>query len=234
MCTVRMEVLMAGSALSPITGIDVSAYQPKIDWAAVAKAGHRFAFIKSSEGNGWVSKFFKAQWAGAKVAGLLRGAYHFARWETAGSPVDDALDEAAHFYETVGDLGPGDLPPVLDLEWITGKKRDADELALWALTFLQETERLFGRKPIIYTGPSFWRYCLLPDKKNLSLELTQYILWEVDYNGPLNPMNGAETWKWTFWQWTGSGACPGITGKCDLNRFNGTEADLLALAEVVS
>ena len=213
-----------------ITGIDVSAYQPDIDWPLVARAGHRFAFIKFTEGNGWVSKYAKRQWHGAKAAGLFRGAYHFARWETVGDPIADALDEANHFFDAVGVLEAGDLPPVLDLEWITGKKRNPDELALWALTFLEACEKLFGRLPIIYTGPSFWRYCLLPDAKDLSLKLTRFILWEVDYNGDANPMRGAESWKWMFWQHTGHGECPGIKGNCDLNRFAGIEDDLRRLA----
>lgn len=214
-----------------ITGIDVSAFQPVIDWQQVAAAGHRFAFIKFTEGNGWVSKYAKRQWEEAKAAGLLRGPYHFARWETAGDPIADALAEAQHFFEAVGPLALGDLPPVLDLEWIAGQKRNADELALWALTFLEECTRLFGRSPIVYTGPSFWRYCLLPDKRNLSLELAHYTLWIVDYGGKAapRPMHGVE-WPWHFWQHTGSGTCPGIAGKCDLNRFVGSEDDLRALA----
>lgn len=219
-----------------ITGIDVSAYQPRIDWPKVAAAGHSFAFVKFTEGNGWLSKYAKAQWHHAKAVGLLRGAYHFARWDTDGDPIDDARDEATHFADTVGPLAPGDLPPVLDLEWITGEKRDPDELLLWALTFLEETERRFGRLPIIYTGPSFWRWCLLPDKRDRSLELTRYILWQVDYTGDTRPMKGAEDWDWTFWQHTGSGQCPGIVdskgrpAKVDLNRFAGTLAELRALA----
>lgn len=219
-----------------ITGIDVSAFQPRIDWPQVAAAGHAFAFIKFTEGNGWVSKIAKAQWHHAKAVGLLRGPYHFARWDTDGDPVLDALDEARGFYDVVGPLAAGDLPPVLDLEWIRGEKRDPDELALWALTFLAECERLFVRLPIIYTGPSFWRYCLLPDRQNRSLELTRYILWQVDYNNsPPTPMRGVD-WPWTFWQHTGKGRCTGITdakgrpADVDLNKFAGTIDDLRELA----
>lgn len=35
---------------------------------------------------------------------------------------------------------------------------------------------------------------------------------------------------WEFWQYTSDGHLPGYSGRLDLNRFNGTRADLLALA----
>ena len=28
---------------------------------------------------------------------------------------------------------------------------------------------------------------------------------------------------WTFWQYTSDGSVPGITGRVDLNRYNGTD-----------
>lgn len=217
----------------PITGIDVSAYQRDVDFAAVKDSGHAFAFIKATEGNGWVSRQFRKQFRDAGRAGLLRGAYHFARWESDGDPVVDANDEAAHFAEVVLSSGVVELPPVLDLEWITGEHRDPDELVLWARTFLVACERRFGRWPVLYTGPSFWRYCLLPDKRDLSLELTSWLLWIVDYTPGATqprPMKDAPNWRWTFWQWTGQGACAGVRGKCDINRFNGTLDELHLLA----
>jgi lysozyme len=221
-----------------VTGIDVSPYQPRIDWRAVAGAGHAFAYCKATEGNGWVSSRYRDQRAGARLAGLVTGAYHFARWETAGDPAADARDEAAHFFDVVGALEPGDLPPALDLEWITGQKRPALQLVVWARAFVEEVERLFGAWPIIYTGPSFWRYCLLPAGRP-ALDLTSWPLWVADYTptgGKPDPMKDAASWKWTFWQFTGHGRCPGITDAhgalvdCDINRFNGTLAELRVLA----
>lgn len=79
--------------LAPITGIDVSAWQPRIDWAKVVAAGHRFAYLKATEGERYVSPVYREQAAGAKAAGLLVGAYHFAR------PDADATDDADRFVD---------------------------------------------------------------------------------------------------------------------------------------
>lgn len=237
-----------------IYGIDVAPYQPKVDWSELyTKTDCQFAFIKFTEGNGWVSKTAQAQWAGATElfertnGDFFAGPYHFCRWETPGNVIADACDEADHFYETVGPLGRGNLDPVADVEWITdpqGKayKRDPDELVLWVRTFLERCEVNFGRSPYIYTGPSFWRYCLLPDKKDLSLELTSWKLWIVDYNSPAGKpkaMKDTQSWAgkpWHFHQYSGKGRRAGVYNKSghqtdvDLNVFNGTFEELRVLA----
>lgn len=165
-----------------VTGIDVSDYQPFVDWLRVANDGHAFAYVKASEGRGWRAKHFARHWKGAKAAGLLRGAYHFGRWEDSADVVADARTEAEWFFRVVGPLGPGDLPPILDLEWISGQSRNPRELVRWTRAFLERAEELFGRWPMLYTGPSFWRYCLLPANAE-ALELLSWPLWIVDYTG---------------------------------------------------
>ena len=61
----------------PILGIDVSHYQGKIDWAAVAHSGIQFAFLKATEGCGPADSRFRENWIAAGNAGILRGAYPF-------------------------------------------------------------------------------------------------------------------------------------------------------------
>ncbi|TAE47696.1 MAG: hydrolase, partial [Oscillatoriales cyanobacterium] len=65
-----------------IRGIDVSDYQPNVNWQAVAKGGILFAFVKSTEGATLVSQTFARNWGGIKAAGIQRGAYHFFRPES--------------------------------------------------------------------------------------------------------------------------------------------------------
>jgi len=65
--------LLAGEAY----GIDVSAYQGRIDWQRVAGQHVSFAYIKASEGGDFVDRRFAANWSGASRAGVPHGAYHF-------------------------------------------------------------------------------------------------------------------------------------------------------------
>jgi hypothetical protein len=65
--------LRAGEAY----GIDVSAYQGRIDWRRVAGQQVSFAYIKASEGGDFVDRRFAANWSGAGRAGVPHGAYHF-------------------------------------------------------------------------------------------------------------------------------------------------------------
>ncbi|MCC7542455.1 MAG: hypothetical protein IT379_39925 [Deltaproteobacteria bacterium] len=211
-------------AQAPPTGIDVSAWQGQIHWPAVASAGHRFAIIKATEGVTYRSPQYERDRDGARASGLYVGSYHFLRWERGAA---SGSAQARHYHDVVGRLSPGDITPACDLEWITGHKRDADEIVKVVVDFLGECESRFGRWPMIYTGPTFWRYCLAPAKDEL--DLTSWPLWVVDYEPPLDPMVGAASWRWSIWQHTGSGSCPGISGKVDLNRARDLPT-LLALA----
>lgn len=235
-----------------IAGLDVSYYQPEVNFQEVSRdpLDPKFVVVKATEGNGWVSKSFKKQWQGARDqffrsgGEFFRSPYHFCRWETPGDPKLDAEDEAAHFFETVGELGEGDLPPVADMEWITdseGKafKRDPDELVAWARYFLESLELLFSRLPWLYIGPAFWRYCLLPDKKDLSLELASWPRYVVDYNHPAGKpavMKDSPRWDWVLHQFSSKGIVQGVYDKfmrptkVDLNRFHGSMDELKLLA----
>src|SRR4051812_45840051 len=98
-----------------LLGIDVSHYQGKVDWFAVARGNVKFAFAKASEGNLAVDATFRDNWQRMQEAGLFRGAYHFGR------PGRDPEAQAALFASVVGALGFRDLPPVLDLEESDGQ-----------------------------------------------------------------------------------------------------------------
>ena len=137
------------------TGPDVSDHQPSVNWRRVAGAGHRFAVTKASEGLTWRSKVFPARWKAMNDAGLVRGAFHFARPQ----PGRSGRDEARFFLSVVDDAGgfrPGDLRPVLDLEDYGPKRLNAAQTLRWAHEFATEVKAEVGRLPIIYTG-AFWR-----------------------------------------------------------------------------
>jgi GH25 family lysozyme M1 (1,4-beta-N-acetylmuramidase) len=140
-----------------LTGCDVSAFQADVDWEAVRAEGHTFAIAKVSEGLGAPDKVFgRGRWGAMKQAGLIRGAYHFARPQRGRDPRDEAR-EFLDALNRAGGLEAGDLAPVLDLEayGAAGTLSDADTLN-WTKGFADEIRARIGRRPIIYTGV-FWR-----------------------------------------------------------------------------
>ena len=214
-----------GDAMTVQTrGIDVSHYQGNIQWPSVADSDVAFCFIKATEGTAYVDPMFQANWSGSSAAGLYRGAYHFGR------PGSDPIAQAQLFYNTVsadGTLGPGDLPPALDLETLDGQS-PADVLQ-WTLAFLARADELFGRRTILYTDPGFWQ-----SLQNLPgcQVLASRPLWLAAYSAvPHTP----PPWSsWTFWQYSdgsanGGSAVPGVSGEVDQDWFVGTAAQLANL-----
>ncbi|MDQ3804114.1 MAG: glycoside hydrolase family 25 protein [Acidobacteriota bacterium] len=204
---------MSSNPPSRLTGIDVSHYQGRVNWEAVAGAGCAFAFAKATEGAGATDPFFADNWAGMKAAGLLRGAYHFFR------PEQDAAQQAAHFLSAV-QLQPGDLPPVLDIETSDGVLGSA--LVGGVQTWLDAVEPAAGVTPIIYTAASFW-------DAHFNDQFGRYPLWIAHYAPTPTPL--PRGWSdWAFWQYSQSLHIAGVNGPADHDYFNGAAAALQALA----
>ena len=195
-----------------LTGPDVSHHQGAINWSAVAGAGHTFAWCKATEGSSFRDSRFAANWAGARAAGMVRGAYHFLRSDS------DPAGQARHFRNVVGDVR-GSMA-ALDVE-SSGASRPT---GAQARAFVAEFRRLTGGHPIvIYTGRWYWRDTIgNPHGADLGP------LWHSAYSSAPGALYGG--WpRFTFWQWTSSGSCPGIAGPCDLNQFYGDRAALAVL-----
>ena len=196
-----------------IRGIDVSSHQSRVDWARVKADGIGFVYIKATEGTGFVDPRFGAYWAGAKAAGLPRGAYHFARPDTgsggtAATVTKDAQAEADAFL-AVAAPKRGDLLPVLDLE------TDGLSSALmvqWATAWLTRVQSQIGVKPVLYTYPAFW------SKLGNTRKFGSYPLWIASY-GVASPQLPAGWSRYTIWQHSSSGSVPGIPGSVDLNQL---------------
>lgn len=195
-----------------VRGIDVSHYQGIIDWSSVAKAGMAFAFIKATDGtSAHPDPQFQTNWSGSHAAGLLRGAYHFYR------PGEDPRQQAMSFLKAVQPK-PGDLPPVLDIE-TSGEPREIIE---GIQTWLTGVELGAGKRPILYTNPSFWAGLKTSG-------FGGYPLWIAHYGvaAPKIP----EGWRtWTFWQFSESRSIQGIKGHVDFDVFQGTLPDLQRMA----
>jgi len=222
-----------------VKGIDVSHWQDdkstpqKMDFKKAVAAGAKFVFIKVSE-RGFLDRDFEYNWKAAKDAGLLRGGYHFLRWDLTG------LIQARIFSELLMD-DPGELPPVADFE----APRQGSLYPSNALLgqFLETVETKLNRKPMIYTSPGYWGiHGRNKHTKRFDEKWAYYPLWVAHWMkeykpGVSKPME-IDPWKsmgktWTFWQYTavGDGPTYGAESKgIDLNWFNGTEKQLADFA----
>src|SRR5262245_40372493 len=105
----RTLTTLRGKFMVYTPGIDVSHFQKDIDWARVASAGNRLAFIKCTQGVSLTDVKFETYWSQAKAAGLLVGVYHFVNPTLAASPQLD------HILQVLGSRVP-DFPIALDVE----------------------------------------------------------------------------------------------------------------------
>jgi lysozyme len=204
---VRRDGLQVCPGGPTVPGIDVSEWQGSIDWGAVAGSGLTFAISRINDGTHH-DPYWDANWAGMKAAGLIRGAYQFYE------PNDDPAWQANVAVGAVGQLGPGDLPVMLDVEWTSGTPT-VDQLSTW----LQIVEAGTGKKPMIYTALGYWN-------QYFNGEFGDYTLVVANYQ--VTCPNLPDSWgNWTFWQWGGD-TVPGIGGNVDHDVFNG---DLNALKQ---
>lgn len=201
--------------LTSVDGIDVSPWNPNINWPQVKMGGRDFAFIKATEGDNYVSPVFRSDWAAAKNSGVLRGAYHFFR------PSDDPVAQARLFLNTMGTLGADDLPVVFD--WEVSDGVSASVQIQRAQIWLDIVEEATGKIPIIYTGPSFWNSLGNPP------QFVRYALFIANYQVSC-PWIPAPWSDWTFWQQGDNGVVSGINGNVDDDVFNGSLQELKQFA----
>jgi GH25 family lysozyme M1 (1,4-beta-N-acetylmuramidase) len=199
-------------------GIDISHWQGTINWTSVAAAGKKFAFMKASEDTDYVDPTYPTNRSQAKAAGLLVGAYHFAQ---PSSVAGNGAAQADHFLAAATPAS-GELFPVLDLERSNGLGTAA--LTTWVRGYLDRIYQRTGVRAIIYCSPNFWR-TYMGDTNWFSLNGYE-VLWIAHWTTAPAPSLPAGGWGgdgWTFWQYSSSGSVPGISGRVDLNRYNGTD-----------
>ncbi len=212
--TIESAATVCGSGPT-VKGVDVSYYQGNIDWAAAKADGVEFAFVRISDGTGFIDPKFEQNWQGTRAAGILRGAYQFFR------PNQDPIAQADLFLDKLGTMEANDLPPVIDVEAAggMGPAAIANAVGIW----IDRVKAATGMTPIIYTGFYFWR-----DSVGAA-EFPGSPLWHAQYTSAECP-NIPPPWQdWAIWQFTASGSVAGIPGDVDTNRFNGTYDQLLAL-----
>jgi len=198
----------------PLHGIDVSHHNGIIDWESVKKMQFsdgnlrlKFCFLKATEGMKHSDKQFERNWKKLEGLGIKRGAYHFF------VPWREPRSQAMNFINAVT-LKKGDFAPVLDIEQnsLKSDSQIVSEIKIW----LDIVQKHYGKKPIIYTNPNFY-------KKFIKGNFEDYPLWMADYSKETLKGYGSSLW---FWQHNQKGWCEGVKGTVDYNVFLGSEEDL--------
>ena len=192
-------------------GVDVSAHQGDIDWAAVKNSGIEFAVIRlgyRGYGSGKLveDEYAKKNLREAKAAGLKIGAYFFSQ----ALDIPETDEEIQFILNMLADVNL-DMPIVLDWEIpaedARTKTMDARTLTDIQLHFCGQMKKM-GYQPMVYFN---WH-----QSENLYYlsELEDYPFWLALYQDRMT-----YPWKVEMWQWTSSGKVPGIQGNVDINVF---------------
>lgn len=237
-----------------IFGVDVYSGYGAIDWIKARDEGDvKFAFLKCTEGNEPArdDSRFAENLVGCQKAGIYAGAYHFPYPLPSGPSLPagrSPREQAVRAHKTSGGLGmvAGELPHVVDAEWPEvgdwGKWGvTAASLSEWLREYCEHASELWGRPPIIYTYPFWWR--ALASAADVSWA-AKYPLWIANYMhlgagtppDVLRPFVPSPWDDWLFWQFSAKGSMervPGI-GACPVDRdvFRGSMAALRRLAMV--
>jgi lysozyme len=198
-----------------VDGIDVSQWQGDVNFVSVRNANYRFAIARGASGTKPDEKF-ATNWSKMKSAGLIRGVYQYFR------PAQDGAAQAnvlLDLVERAGGLEAGDFPPVIDVEELGG--RTPAQMMAEVKKWVSVVQRRTGRKPIVYANQHWEEEYGNPN--NLGLPL-----WVAKYTTQWCPQIPSAWNEWVMWQYSEKGSVPGVQGPVDLNRFNGTLADLQA------
>ena len=193
-------------------GIDVSAFQGKIDWEKVKASGIEFAIIRLGyRGYGKAGKLVEDEYAkenlkGATEAGLAIGAYFFSQ----ALDIEEADEEIEYMLKILGDYEL-DMPIILDWEIPVDTARtvnmDARTLTDIQLHFCQVMEEK-GYQPMVYFN---WH---MSSRLLYLNELEDYPFWLALYQDRMT-----YPYKVEMWQYTDRGRVPGIEGNVDLNIY---------------
>jgi GH25 family lysozyme M1 (1,4-beta-N-acetylmuramidase) len=203
-----------------VPGIDVSKWQGDVDWAAVASTRIRFVILRSTIGDTGATTLsvdprYGEYLAGATANGLVVGAYHRAN---VGRGDGDAEEEADWFVD-LSQIEAGDVIPVLDIEETHGLS--VLEMQDWVRTWVTRVQARTGVRPMVYSGPYFWR-TYMGDSTWFATH--GHPLW-IAHWGVEDPDVPAQEWGglgWTYWQWTSTGSVDGISTAVDRDRFEGS------------
>lgn len=193
-----------------LKGIDVSYYQPNIDFT-VLKSQIDFIFIRASYGVGFVDKCFISYRDSARANNIPCGFYHYAYPQ-----YNLPEDEARFFLQTVGALQENEIL-ILDFE-----EKFSGDVVAWCKVFLDKVSAsLNGYKPFIYLNRS-----TIKSYNWQSVVSAGYNLWLAAYDNDPDFIEFSTPWPTILIkQYSDAGKVDGIINNVDLNTFYGTVSE---------
>lgn len=190
--------------------IDVSEYQPNIDYAKVKAAGIGGAILRCGY-TGWGSshslnadKCFEKHYTGFKAAGVSVGAYYYSTADT----VEFAKKEA-DFVQSLLKGKQLELPVYYDIENNERQGKLSKALLTEIADAFCAAMEAAGYFVGVYANTSWFTNKL--DHAALS---EKYTIWLADYRGD----SANKTLKRDIWQYSSTGSVNGINGNVDVNE----------------
>ena len=190
-------------------GIDISKYQPNINWNLMVKKNKPdFVFVKVTEGTTIVDRMYRKHKRNLEKHSILYGGYHFMSFRSSG------YWQAKTFIRHAG-LKKGNMVPVLDVEYGRRRMPSKRKVIREIRNYCKVIEKHYGVKPIIYTHPHLY-------STYLKGTFDDYPLWICDYRR--TPRH-----DWSIWQHTARGRLYGFKGRLDKNVMKSDRATLKTL-----
>lgn len=189
-----------------IEGFDASGWSGDIDFVGAKAAGKQFGYFRVGRGKPdgatdsyGIDKLWVSNYTRAGRAGLICGGY----WRF--FPDVDMNSQVNSFTQNLYKLN-GQLPPLLDIEDTGGL--GPTELTDWVIACARQIWHRTGRKPLIYTGKSFY---------DTRLEYWRLHEWELCI--AWDTVGKWREYGAIFWQYKLDMPVPWATGRVDLQRF---------------
>lgn len=194
-----------------IHGVDVSIFQPHVDWRQLRIDGFQFAYARACEG-AYADPSHVQHIAGARAAGIAIGSYGV------GHPSQDA-NYLADFFCTHADVS--ELRPVLDIETLSNGQVPTNA-GPWADAWCERVKATLHVEPIIYAS-TFYYLEMCKQCPSLGGE-TGWDVWLAEYHASVD--HPPKT-PHIAWQWAGNVPLKGQQGLWDRDVVEGESIDAL-------
>ena len=191
-----------------IKGIDVSAWQGKIDWKTVADYGMGFAILRITEAGNVVDSQFENNLAGCNKYNIPVGVYKYSYAMT----IAEIQREARKVVSTLNGRRI-QFPVFLDLEYNNQRSLGSESIHKMADAFLEIVEAA-GYKFAIYCNVDWYENVICSHLKKYDFWIARYPSNDDGWlQERLRPDFGVG------WQYSSKAKIPGISGTVDRNVF---------------